>query len=106
MFYRLRGFLSNSSSSGCIIARLGDFYRIGSKTITFNNDYKCPKVIDKSNWLTVIGSLGDTFGWPNGWENYVFYVDQQGNKMTVTTFSATDYKVDLKFICCKGKLIR
>ena len=42
----------------------------------------------------------------NGWLYYRFSVDQKGNEMTVTQRQYTDMKMDLKFVCCKGKHIR
>ena len=81
-------------SDDCAIAVVGGA-EWGSKTkvISFDGKFKCPKTIDKSNWLG-----GHTY-------NDTFSVTQTETDMTVTrTDTNWSWGMDLKFLCCTGKI--
>ena len=76
---------------GCRIAIVGNTWGTGQKqkTITIDNKFVCPSVVDKTNWM------GETT------YKDKFEVSQNVNKVTVTRIDVrSKWKMNLIFSCC------
>ena len=56
--------------------------------------YQCPKLVDNNNWM-------DGHTWPDK-----FSVAQTKNEIRVSRVDSTDgWEMNLRFQCCKGKIL-
>ena len=80
-------------SADCRTANFGSNWGQNSKTIEFPGKFKCPKNVDKSNW---IGEHSD---------RDQFSITQTDTSVTVRrTDGGTNWGMQLKFWCCKGTI--
>ena len=87
-------------SVDCRTAKIGSNWYQNSITIQFDEEYKCPKNVDKSNWL---GGSND---------RDKFSVTQTSSSLTVRRtdrngeYTNSHWGMELKFWCCKGNFIQ
>ena len=81
-------------SAVCRTANFGTNWYQNSKTIKFPGKFKCPKIVDNSNWIGENGH-GDQFS-----------ITQTDTSITVrrTDSGKTNWGMELKFWCCKGTI--